>query len=276
VSRAWEKAEKVIQDLKEMKPHIVALSGGVDSSVLTALAKQAYGPETTAATFASPLTPSRDLEDAVRLCELLDVGHIVVWVDELEEVPGFRHNPPDRCYLCKRFRFRKLLDVASELGFNGVLEGSTLSDLREDRPGMRALEELGVVSPLLHAGLTKPEVRAIADRMGLPNSRKPPSACLATRVPYGRELSHDLLRRIDEAENAIRSLVDVGVLRVRVHGEHARIEVSRDDMAKILEVGSQIASELKKLGFRFVSLDLEGYRFGSWPKPQNDNHTLFS
>ena len=244
---------------------IVALSGGVDSSVVAALACKALGRDSLAVTVNSPLVPSSDIENAAKAAGYIGINHLILRLDELE-MPEFILNPTNRCYLCKRFRFAKLKELAVERGFREVADGTNSSDLKEFRPGLKAAKELGIYSPLLEAGLSKKETSKIAELLGLPVAGESHNSCLATRVPYGEELTQPKLKRIDDAEKYIKSIVPVKLLRVRDHGEIARLELAQDEQRFFLdqEVSHKITRKLKELGFKFVTLDLEGYRFGSF------------
>jgi uncharacterized protein len=244
---------------------IVAFSGGIDSSVVAMLAHRALGNKSLAVTIDSPLLPSGELEVAKGVAEQIRVNHLVVKLNELE-IPGFSNNPPDRCYLCKKFRIKKLRELAAENDSMTIVEGTNLSDLGEYRPGLKAAKELGVYSPLLEAGLHKGEIHRVAQLLGSPMASKPAGTCLATRIPYNRRLTITQLARIDKAESYIRSVTGAKVLRVRSHGNLARIEVGAGEQNLFfdLKVLSQVARGLKELGYKFVTADLEGYRSGSF------------
>jgi len=234
-----DKIDALLENLRRRHSVAVAFSGGVDSSLVAALAHRALGQKALAITVDSPL---------------------------------MRANPPDRCYLCKRFRFEKLKEKAIEIDFETVADGTNISDLREYRPGLKAAKELGIYSPLLEAGLSKEDTRMMSDLLGLPTAAKPASPCLATRVPYGQPLELARLERIDRAEGHIRTLTGVKVLRVRDHGNLARIEIGQDEMDLLsdVEMLRQISQSLKRLGYEYVTLDLEGYRSGSFDQTFHD------
>ena len=259
------KIAEIIEGLAQEGSVIVAFSGGTDSSVVAALAHKALGHKSLAVTVDSPLLPSSELEVAERVAEQIGVKHLVIKLNELE-VPGFSSNPPDRCYLCKKFRFEKLRELAAENDFRTIVDGTNLSDLGEYRPGLKAAKELGVYSPLLEAGLSKEDVRRVAQLLGFTTAGKPSATCLATRIPYNRRLTTTQLARIDKAESYIRSITGVKVLRVRAHGNLTRIEVSagEQNLFHDTEISSQVVQRLKELGYEFVTLDLEGYKSGSF------------
>jgi uncharacterized protein len=259
------KIAELTKRIGEKRSLLVAFSGGVDSSVVTALAYRALGDKVLAVTVNSPLLPVLELKDAKEMAERIGVKHVVVELDELG-IPGFRSNPTDRCYLCKKYRFEQLKALADKEGFLTVADGTNVSDLSQYRPGLKALRELGVYSPLLEAGLSKEDTREIARLLALPIAEKPASACLASRVPYGEELTQKRLRRIEEAEDFIKNCLGVKILRVRDHGDLARIEVGESERKLLYNEESMrlIAERLKSLGYKFVTMDLEGYRFGSY------------
>ena len=261
------KIDDLMENLRRMHGVVVAFSGGIDSSLVTALAYKALGLKALAITIDSPLMPSGDLDDAKRTAREIGIEHMILGLNELD-IPDFSTNPPNRCYLCKRFRFEKLKEKAIGKGFETVADGTNLSDLREYRPGLKAAKKLGIYSPLLEAGLSKEDTRMMGDLLGLPTAAKPASPCLATRIPYGHPLEQAKLERIDRAEGYIRILTGVKVLRVRDHGNLARIEVNQDENDLLLRAGvlRQISQNLMQLGYDFVTLDLEGYRTGSFDK----------
>lgn len=258
----------------------VAFSGGVDSALLLKLACMAAGVNTVyAVTVRTRLHPSGDLELAERTAAEFGAVHKVLQIDELAE-GGLENNPVDRCYLCKRSIFRKIKELARTLGAGCVLEGTNADDLLEYRPGIRAIRELGISSPLADCGLTKAEIRKLAGHLGISTAKRPSAPCLATRLPYGTRIDYELLARIDEGERYLRELGFYNV-RLRVHeltdlvsaGKEnpgrkwlARIEVDLTDLGKLLEHREELVEKIKGLGFARVTMDLEGFRSGSMDK----------
>ena len=240
---------------------LVAYSGGTDSTLLLKVAHDTLGDRAVAVTAVSASMPREEAKEAIRLAKEIGAQHLILESGELDD-PDFRANTPDRCYYCKYLRFQSLLEVARERGLQYVIDGCNLGDLGDHRPGMRASRELGVRSPLMEAGLDKAEIRELSQHLGLPTWDKPAEACLASRVPYGTPITRENLQQIEDAERFVRSLGPSQV-RVRVHGEVARIEVAPESLPLLLEHRSAIASELHRLGFSYVSADLEGYRTGS-------------
>ena len=242
----------------------LAFSGGVDSSLLLKLAADsaaAHGTTVYAVTFDSRLHPACDLENAKKVAAELGGVHVVVTVDELE-MEEIRSNPPDRCYLCKKQLFGKLLEFAAEKQISLTMEGTNEDDLHVYRPGIRAVRELGVKSPLAEAGLTKAEVKALAAEYGISAASRPSTPCMATRLPYGAELSYEVLKQIEEGEAVLRELIG-GNVRLRLHGDVARIETDGKNLEKAVALRGQLISRLKALGFVYITLDLEGFRSGS-------------
>ncbi len=242
----------------------LAFSGGVDSSLLLKLAADsaaAHGTTVYAVTFDSRLHPACDLENARKVAAELGGVHVVVTVDELE-MEEIRSNPPDRCYLCKKQLFGKLLEFAAEKQVSVTMEGTNEDDLHVYRPGIRAVQELGVKSPLAEAGLTKAEVKALAAEYGISAASRPSTPCMATRLPYGAELNYKVLKQIEEGEALLREMIG-GNVRLRLHGDVARIEADGENLEKAVALRGQLISRLKALGFVYITLDLEGFRSGS-------------
>lgn len=259
-----EKYEKLKRIIKECRRVAVAFSGGVDSTLLLYAAKDALGEDAIAITVSAQFVSEREGYEAVEFCDEIGVKQIIAKVDGLA-IEGFAENPPERCYICKKALFKKILEIAENEGIQAVLEGSNLDDDGDYRPGMKALSELGIRSPLKEAGLTKDDIRNISKELGLPTWDKPSFACLASRFVYGERITREKLKMVDEAE---KLLVAIGLkqFRVRMHGEDlARIEVPNDDssLKLIMDNRAIIVKNLKDLGFKYISLDLQGYRTGS-------------
>ena len=239
----------------------VAFSGGVDSTFLLAAAKQILGCRLTAVTVDSAFIPRCELAEAAVFCTAQNIRQIVFRADVLA-YPEICGNPPNRCYYCKKMLFQNILRIADDEGIAVVADGSNADDLTDYRPGMQALKELKIQSPLCEAGLTKQEIRILSRAMQLPSSDKPSAACLASRIPYGDTITAENLSMAERAEQYLKQF-GVRQLRVRIHGNIARIEVMPDDFSGLLRYRSEISETFRTLGFQYTTLDLSGYRTGS-------------
>ena len=241
----------------------VAFSGGVDSTFLLMAAREALGEDAFAVTAVAGIFPAREAREAQELCKKEGIRQILVPVQALE-IPGFRENPPDRCYLCKKSLFSRMQETARSQGGAVLCEGSNMDDRGDYRPGLLAIKELGIKSPLREAGLYKREIRFLLQEMGLPTWDKPSCACLASRFPYKETITEEGLSRVDQAEEFLLGL-GFSQMRVRVHGNLARIEVLEEDIPRLAGEGTRLAVQkrFRALGFAYVTMDLLGYRTGS-------------
>ena len=258
-----QKYENLLSELKNLGSLAVAFSSGVDSAFLLYAAKQALGDKVLAITAVSPVFPAREHTEAIEFCKGHGITHVFYTLDSLDK-EHFRNNPPDRCYHCKKDLFSGLKSLAKENGYDHLAEGSNMDDLGDYRPGMKAVEELHVLSPLQDAGLYKSEIRELSKQFDLPTWDKPSFACLASRFAYGETISENKLRMVESTE---QYLMDLGLkqCRVRIHGDMARIEVLPEDISFLASDSIRIPliEHMKGLGFKYTSLDLQGYRTGS-------------
>ena len=258
-----EKLKKLQDYLRSLESVAVAFSSGVDSTFLLKVAKDTLGDKVMAVTAQSCSFPKRELKEAIAFCEKEGIIHVICESEELS-IEGFAQNPKNRCYLCKKELFEKIQKIAADNGMKAIVEGSNLDDNGDYRPGLQAVAELGIKSPLREALLNKEEIRTLSKEMGLPTWDKQSFACLSSRFVYGETISEEKLGMVDKAEQL---LLDMGFhqVRVRILGDIARIEVLPDEIAKLVEGENRekIYSYLKQLGFAYVTLDLGGYRMGS-------------
>ena len=260
--KAHAKKRALVEALGGIDSLLVAYSGGVDSTFLVAVAHEVLGAGVLAVTATAPFYPSVETREAVEFTRQRGIEQLVI-PSEAGELPEFRANPPDRCYHCKTYLFKKLKVIAEHRGIRHIAHAANADDGRDYRPGSKAAEEAGVLSPLVDAGLDKEEIRFLSREMGLPAWNKPAMACLASRIPYGDPITAEKLTMIDEAEAFLASK-GFRQLRVRCHGSLARIELEEKDFPKIMEepLRKMIVAKLRALGFLYVSLDLEGYATG--------------
>ncbi len=259
-------------NLSELEGVLVAYSGGVDSTLLAFAANAVLGPKCQSALAISDTYPESECDYARSVARDLGIRLIEVETHELVD-PQFRANAPDRCYHCKGELFGLLRTVADNRGLRHLADGSNVDDRSDHRPGHLAAREFGVISPLQDAGMNKKNIREVAHMLGLPNWDKPSMACLASRFPYGQEITEESLRQVATAEDALRAM-GLQQVRVRTHGDVARVEVSPAEMDRAWELRAEVASALHEAGFAFVAQDLEGYRSGSLNETLRDRERL--
>ncbi|MEO0137409.1 MAG: ATP-dependent sacrificial sulfur transferase LarE [candidate division WOR-3 bacterium] len=252
--------ERLKKILKRYPGAIIAFSGGVDSTLLLKIARLVLKDKVIAVTAKSPLYPESEIKNACSIARRLQVCHIIIETDELKN-PEFIKNSQSRCFHCKMELFKRLKEIGAKYGYV-VLEGSNYSDLKDFRPGLVAARRLGVLSPLIEARIKKEKIREIAKRLRLPNWNKPSMACLASRIPYGQKIDKKILQRIEEAEKFLMRM-HFRQCRVRDHFPIARIEIPTSDFGKMLRNCKKVVKFFKKLGYKYITLDLEGYRTGS-------------
>jgi len=264
LSSKLESLEKILSDMQSV---LIAYSGGMDSTFLLKIAANVLGDKAVAVTASSETYTPQELREAKKNAAVIGAQHLIVRTDELND-PNFSSNPPERCYYCKKELFTKLTGILAHHGLNSIIDGSTCDDERDFRPGMRAVAEFGVRSPLKEAGFTKEDIKKLSKEMNLPTWDKPPLPCLSTRFPYGTQITKEKVLRVGRAEEFLAGF-GIRQLRVRDHGNIARIEVQRKDMPIFLdeEISNLIVEKFKALGYAYVALDIQGYRMGSMNEP---------
>lgn len=257
------KFQKLKDNLRDLGSVAIAYSGGVDSTFLLKVAADVLGDKVIAITAKSSTYPEREFKEAVKYIKDIGAKHIVIISEELE-IEGFAKNPVNRCYFCKKELFSKIRKVADDNNIKEVLDGANVDDVSDFRPGMKAAKELEVISPLKDAGFTKNDIRELSKKLGVPTWNKPAFACLSSRFPYGNEITVEKLSMVERAE---QFLMDIGFrqIRVRHHGDIARVEVNAEEREKFFDINimDKVGNELKSYGFKYVTLDLLGYRTGS-------------
>lgn len=241
---------------------VIAYSGGVDSTFLLAVAYEVLGESAVAVTIKSDVVPDIEVGETIDFCKEMGIQRIEIPVNCFD-IEGFADNRPERCYICKKSIFTQVIDTAKGIGIEVVAEGSNVDDGGDYRPGMKAIDELGVKSPLREVGLTKKEIRTLSKEMGLPTWAKPSFACLASRFAYGETITHEKLKLVERAEQILREK-GFKQFRVRMHGDNlARIEVTEEELDKLYNMKEEIYNQLQSLGFIYITMDLKGYRTGA-------------
>ncbi|WP_438350009.1 ATP-dependent sacrificial sulfur transferase LarE [Paenibacillus sp. FA6] len=264
MSELQHKYDQLKETLAEMKRVVVAFSGGVDSTLLLKVALDTLGADNVlAVTTDSETYPSRELKDAKRIAIELGAPHKVVYTSELA-IPGYVENTQNRCYFCKKNLFEELLPYINDSveGYDHLVFGLIADDMSEHRPGVKAAREYGVRGPLQEVGLFKPEIRELGKQLGISNWDKPSFACLSSRIAYGETITLKNISKVDQAEDYLLS-IGFRQVRVRTHNSIARIEVEPNEMTHLLEMGTEITNQLRKIGYEFVTMDLSGYKSGS-------------
>jgi uncharacterized protein len=256
-----DQMQSIEEALNERESALVAFSGGVDSSVLAALAFRMLGERALAVTADTPTLAPGELEGAKQVAMEIGIRHIVIFYDELEE-PEFAKNPVDRCYYCKKGLIRELKKLAEQYSINTIIEGTNYSDLKSHRPGHRAVVEEGIYNPFVEFRVTKEEIREMARELGLSVADRLSMACLSSRFPYGQTITYEALKMVGSAEAYIRKM-GFEVVRVRHHNRIARIEIMPDEMQRFLDMREDVVSEFRRIGFTYITLDLSGFRSGS-------------